>query len=66
MVWRVGGFCDVERAIFRFYFIVWAFCPGLGAILGEKWPFLAQNCADLGGRHRWVFGSKLGFGKATT
>ena len=35
----------------------WEFCPGLGAILGEKWLFLAQNCADLGGhlptwRHR--------------
>ena len=28
---------------------VWAFRPGLGAILGEKWLFLAQNCADLGG-----------------
>ena len=25
------------------------FCPGLGAILGEKWLLLAQNCADLGG-----------------
>ena len=22
---------------------------GLGAILGEKWLLLAQNCADLGG-----------------
>ena len=35
----------------------WAFCPGLGAILGKKCLFLAQNCADLGGhlptwRHR--------------
>ena len=34
-----------------------AFRPGLGAILGEKWLFLAQNSADLGGhlptwRHR--------------
>ena len=36
---------------------VWAFCPGFGAILGEKWLFLAQKRADLGGhlptsRHR--------------
>ena len=23
--------------------------PGFGAVLGEKWLFLAQNCADLGG-----------------
>ena len=28
---------------------VWAFRPGFGAILGEKWLFLAQNGADLGG-----------------
>ena len=39
------------------FFFVWAFRPGLGAILGEKWLFLAQNSADLGGhlptwRHR--------------
>ena len=27
----------------------WAFRRGLGAILGEKWLFLAQNCTDLGG-----------------
>ena len=35
----------------------WEFHPGLGAVLGEKWLFLAKNCADLGGhlptwRHR--------------
>ena len=29
--------------------LVWAFLPGFGAVLGEKWLFLAQNCADLGG-----------------
>ena len=29
--------------------VIWAFSPGSGAILGEKWLFLAQNCADLGG-----------------
>ena len=23
--------------------------PGFGPVLGEKWLFLAQNCADLGG-----------------
>ena len=28
---------------------VWAFRRGLGAILGEKWLFLAQNCTNLGG-----------------
>ena len=36
---------------------IWPFCPALGAILGEKSLFLAQNCANLGGhlptwRHR--------------
>ena len=28
------------------------FEPLLGLFLGEKWPFLAQNCADLGGHLR--------------
>ena len=28
---------------------VWAFCAGFGAVFGEKWLLLAQNCADLGG-----------------
>ena len=44
--------CNVANVPF-----VCAFRAGLGAILGEKWLFLAQNCADLGGhlptwRHR--------------
>ena len=37
--------------------MVCVFRPGLGAFLGEKWLFLAKNCAVLGGhlptwRHR--------------
>ena len=37
---------NTARAWFRG---VGAFCAVFGAILGEKWLFLAQNCADLGG-----------------
>ena len=38
--------CTLDLPLFRFS---WAFCPSFGAISGEKWLFLAQNCADLGG-----------------
>ena len=38
-------------------YLAWAFRPGFGAVLGEKWLLLAQNCANPGGhlltwRHR--------------
>ena len=36
--WSVAAVC-----------IVWLFCTLPRAVLGEKWLFLAQNCADLGG-----------------
>ena len=44
------------RAVATVY-LVWAFCPGLGAIFGEKWLLLDGNRAALGGhvptwRHR--------------
>ena len=40
---------EAARAVYSPYPFVWAFRPGFGAVLGEKWLFLAQNCADLGG-----------------
>ena len=68
----VGAHCAVFGAFWRLFgpflghivelkgprgLFVWAFRAGLGAVLGEKWLFLAQNCAVLGGhlptwRHR--------------
>ena len=31
------------------FFFVWAFCPGFGAILSEKWLFWGTKCGVLEG-----------------
>ena len=44
----------------------WAKKGRLGAQNAQFWEGTSRLGAFAAGRHRWVFGSKLGFGKATT
>ena len=56
------SFARFERVLALF----WANNGYLGLTTAQVWQGTSRLGACAPGRHRWVFGSKLGFGKATT